>query len=364
MVEDAGTKELGQFIGQFHGVSLDEVLTEISYLRDFGDTVIAGGSLAYGLGNSLSDLDLLVTGPISGDSPPVPLQHFINSLRVEVWKVGSDFIEDAFERAENSLASDAPLLGQFGDVDYEDELKLLHRIAFGVHLDGVTLEPRVGRTYRAVASNLVIREYTERMRSSALLALLACRAGRAVAAVINARSAIEEALNGALAYRGFPFSGDKWLRDRLDNGASDLAETYEPFRRLPDNPARDAPGFVDSALCVCADLWGVDFSFDALAKEAAWHAKRALEVVEIDDDPLLISAHHGALWGLDEGEAEAWRRLRPDGALEPGTKWRLHECGPEASHLCLRLYEIGLLSLRWSKGVAIAELTPSSICEG
>jgi predicted nucleotidyltransferase len=350
-------EELQRVIGKFHGVALEQVLAEIDYLRDSGDSVIAGGSLAYGLGNPLSDLDLLVTGPAAEDSPPIPLQHFINSLRVDVWKLGSGFISDAFDRAEQALAGEAALLGAFGDVDHEDELKLLHRVAFGVLIDGGKLKPRKGRDYRAVASDLVVREYAERMRASALSAQLSLRAGRPIAAVVNARLAVEAALNAAVSYRGMPFSGDKWLCDRLDGQASDLAQIYEPFRQLPEGPGREASRFVDAALSACLEMWGFDLAIDMLAPTARWRTKLALQVVEIGADRLLLSTDLGALWSLDEEEVEAWGQLAPDGTVEPDTTWSLGECDTESSHLCLRIHEIGLLSLHWSKGVAIEELT-------
>ena len=71
-------------VGQYHGVSLEQVLGDIEYLRDAGDSVIAGGSLAYGLGNHLSDLDLIVTGTTTVESSRIPVEHFVGSLRVDV----------------------------------------------------------------------------------------------------------------------------------------------------------------------------------------------------------------------------------------------------------------------------------------
>jgi hypothetical protein len=348
-------EDLQTRVGRFHGVSLEQALGEIEYLRDAGDSVIAGGSLAYGFGNHLSDLDLLVAGPTTVESSPVPLEHFVGSLRVDVWKFAQELIEETFDRAEEALAGKAPLLGSFGDLHHEDELKLLHRIAFGVLVDGAGLKPVRERDYRTVASGLVVREYAERMRGSALLAQLALRAQRPIAAVVNARLAVEEALNAIVVHRGLPFSGDKWLGERLANQTTDLAGVYEPFRQLPEDPARDATRFVDEAVAVCTERWGLGLGIEALTPAASW-GNTDLRVMEVGADRLLLSARFGGLWSLEESEAETWRRLVSAGAGEPDATWGLAECDAEALTLCLRLHEHGLLRLHWTEGVAIEDL--------
>ncbi len=353
--EQGRREELQARVKRFHGVPLEKVLSEIEYLRDAGDSVIAGGSLAYGLGNHLSDLDLVVTGPTTIQSTGVPLEHFIGSLRVDVWKLAQSLVETTFDRAEVALAGSGAIHGAFGDVDHEDELKLMHRIAFGVVVDGKGLEPTQGRDYRTVASSLVVREYAERMRTSTLLAQLALRANRPVAAVTNARLAVEEALNATIASRGLPFTGDKWLRERLANHTTDLAAAYDPFRQLPEQPAEDAERFVETALLACAEMWGLDLGIDALAPAASW-LNTDLQVLAVGADPLLISARAGVLWSLDESEADTWRRLVSSGAGEPDALFGLEDCDPEALTLCVRLHEQGLLGLRWTKGVALEEL--------
>jgi len=356
MVSEAERREdLLARVERFHGVSFEQVLGEIEYLRDAGDSVIAGGSLAYGFGNHLSDLDLLVAGPTTVESSPVPLEHFVGSLRVDVWKFAQGLIEETFDRAEEALASESPLLGSFGDLHHEDELKLLHRIAFGVLLDGEGLEPAGERDYCSLASGLVVREYAERMRASALLAQLALRADRPIAAVVNARLAVEEALNAAVVRRGLPFSGDKWLRERLANQTADLASVYKPFRQLPENPARDAPRFVEEAVAVCTEKWALDLDIDALVPAARWR-NTDLQVMEVGTDRLLLSARFGALWSLNESEVETWHRLVSVGAVEPDATWDLGECDAEALILCLRLHEHGLLGLHWTNGVALGNL--------
>lgn len=361
-VEDERRESLLARVEQFHGVSLEQILGEIEYLRDAGDTVVAGGSLAYGLGNHLSDLDLVVGGPTTADSTGIPLQHFIGSLRVEVWKLAQGLIEKTVDRAEEALASKEPILGSFGNVDHEDELKLLHRIVFGIVIDGSGLEFTQGRDYRAVASGLVLREYAERMRTSALLAQLALQASRPIAAVVNARLAIEEALNAAIVKRGLPFTGDKWLRERLANQTPDLKPVYEPFRQLPEYPEQDAERFVDAALAACSDMWGLDLEAAVLLPAASWR-NSDLQALEVGADQLLVSAGSGVLWSLDDGEAESWRQLASTGSEESGAVWELGACDTETMDLCLRLHEQGVLGLHWVHGVSIEDLEPSRSVE-
>lgn len=350
-------RELALHIKRFHGVPLEQVLGEIEYLRDADDTVIAGGSLAYGLGNGLSDLDIVVSGPATVESSRVPLEHFIGSLRVDVWKLAQGLIEDSFGRAERALASEGELLGDFGDSDHEDGFKLLHRIAFGVVIDGDGLAfEREGLDCQTVASGLVMREHAERMRASALVAQLALRASRPIAAVVNARLAVENALNAALAQRGFPFSGDKWLGERLDAEVPEFADLYEPFRRLPADPARDGARFVKAALRVCAEMWELELELDALAALARWRNPEEVRLAEIGADRFLLAPRSGVIWELDESEANAWRGLTAaeDSGQDEG--WGLSNCDPEGLTLCVCLYEQGLLSLNWIEGVPIGVL--------
>jgi hypothetical protein len=358
MVTSSGRRrELALRIERFHGVTLEQVLGEIEYLRDAGDTVIAGGSLACGLGNGLSDLDIVVSGPATAGSSWVPLQHFVGSLRVDVWKLAQGLIEGSFGRAEKALSSEGELLGDFGDIDHEEELKLLHRIAFGVVVDGCGLELEGGgRDCRGVASDLVVREYAERMRTSALVAQLALRASQPIAAVVNARLAVENALNTTITRSGLPFTGDKWLGERLDAEMPELAHLYEPFHRLPADPVHDGAGFVDAALRVCADTCKLDLEFGALAARARWRTTEELQLAGVGADQLLLAPHSGVIWELDECEAEVWRRLIAADGGKQGEGWGLAACDREELTLCMRMYACGLLSLGWTEGVPIGAL--------
>lgn len=352
MIDEVGhLKSLRQRLERFHGVSLERVLGEVEYLRDHRDCVIAGGSLAYGLGNQLSDLDLVITGPETVESSRVPLEHFVGSLRVDVWKLARRLVDDSFDRACEALASRGPLLGSFGDVDHEDELKLLHRVAFGLVIDGDGVEPKRDLDRAAVASRLVAREYAERMRTAALVAQLARRTGRSLAAVSSARLAVECALNAVVAHRGLPFSGDKWLCERLAGPAADLAPVYDPFRQLPSAPERDHATFVEAARDTCEEIWDVELGAEGLMAMARWR-NGDLRLVEASGEWFLLSAEAAGVWELEKTEVEAWRRLT---AADEGPGLNVDAGDAEAQLLCLRLHEQGLLELEWVEGVEIDE---------
>jgi hypothetical protein len=188
------------------------------------------------------------------------------------------------------------------------------------------------------------------------VAQLALRASRPIAAVVNARLAVENSLNAALAQRGFQFSGDKWLGERLDAEMPKLASLYEPFRQLPVDPGRGCARFVKAAVSMCAEMWELELELDALAPLARWHSTEEVCLAEVGSDRFLLAPHSGAIWEFAENEVDAWRRLpRPDGE-EQDDDWALSDCHPEGLALCVCLYEQGLLSLNWIEGVPIGVL--------
>ena len=132
--------QLAARLQNYHSVTIEQVLKMVDYVRDEGDSVIAGGSLAVGLGNQLSDLDVVVAGGDTTMSSRVPLEHFVGSLRIDVWKMSQALIDSVFERAGRSLRQQGRLDELFANLDDEVNLKLLHRIAFGITLDGPGLQ--------------------------------------------------------------------------------------------------------------------------------------------------------------------------------------------------------------------------------
>ncbi|MEZ5077276.1 MAG: hypothetical protein R2725_07535 [Solirubrobacterales bacterium] len=343
-------QELDRRIQEFHGVDLERVIEVISYLRDEGDSALVGGSLAYGLGNATSDLDIVVAGPQTIDSSSrMPLEHFIETLRVDVWRMMQSEIDELFVRAEAALASEAPFAGAFGDVVEQADLKLLHRLAYGFVIDGEPLRPNGVRDYNEIARDILVREYAERLRESALISRLASAAGHSLAAAMNARYALEQALMATSAARGVPFSDNKWLRVHLDQDVPDLKPIYQPFAELPEGEV-ELREFALAALAACGELVDLDLSLEALQAGAVWD-RSDLELLPLGVLTILLSKRHGAVWELDPPEVEAWE------AMAKEDRWGLAECDEAQNTLCFELFGVGATSLRWSRGLPIAEVT-------
>jgi hypothetical protein len=347
--ESARREEMERRIREYHGVSMAEVLELIDYLRSEGDAVLVGGSLALGLGNRESDLDIVLVG--GSESSRVPVEHWTGSLRVDVWRRTQSDIDVLFERAERALAAPGPLAGAFGHVEEEADFKLLHRVAFGVVVDGPRPVPSGTRDHAQVARDLVAREYAERMREAGFLAGVALELGRPLAATTSARLAVEAALHTTLVLRGYPFTGEKWLQERLANDAPELQRTFAAFAVLPD-PDEDARPFVGSAVEACRELTGLDLSVAALAPAAVWENARAdLRMMKVGARHLLVSKRHGALWQPEGEELEAWEALERRGAT-----WGFADCDETQNALAFQLFAAGLVGLGWTHGVPSGEL--------
>ncbi len=346
--DSARRQALDQRLRTYHGVDLADALEFIDYLRDETDTVLVGGSLAYGLGNGLSDLDIVIAGPdMAESSSRMPLEHWVGSLRVDVWKLAKREIEELFARAEECLADDAPFDGAFGTVLEQADLKLLHRFAHGIVLDGPALRP-AGRPYRELAREIVVREFAERMRNAAFAAQVALATAHPLAAVTSARFAVEDALQAAVAARGVPFSDSKWLQTRLMNDLPELLAVYEPFRRLPET-ADGAPEFVTAAIETCERLTGFDLAVEALSAAAQWE-NSDLRLMEVGPERLLLSTKHATLWELN-GDAQTWGELGEEDA------WPCEACDEDQTRLCFELHRRGLVALRWTRGIPVDDLT-------
>jgi hypothetical protein len=334
----------------YHSVTIEQVLDTVAYLRDDGDSVIAGGSLAVGLGNRLSDLDVVIAGGNTSISSRVPLEHFVESLRIDVWKMSQALIDSVFDRAAQGLRQSGRLDELFANLDDEVNLKLLHRIAFGIALDGPGLP--ASTSHAEIARDVVVREYAERMREHAYLAQLSSRQRRPLAAVVNARDAVEEGLHAAITARGVPFTGHKWLQERLASDAQDLRALYAPFATLPAADTSEA--FVASAIALCESLSGVTLNAEGLAPCCGW-SNTDLTLAEAGDFPLLLSRKIGGLWQLDEDEAAAWRAMPATDAGEQRA-WSCVDLTDAQAALCFTLYECGVLKLTWSDGLTLEEL--------
>jgi len=335
-------------IASYHGVSFPEVLAAVDYLRDPGDSVIAGGSLTLGLGNRLSDLDIVISGPASAESSRVPLQHWLKSLRVDVWKLRADAMDELVGRAEAVLGGEGPVAGAFGDMFEEADLKLLHRVAFGLPIEGPGIQPAASRSYRAIAGDLLVREYAERMREAAFVAQLALAAADPLGAALSARLAALSSLHATIYAHGLPFTGDKWLGERVTTDAPELAERHALYSVLPE-PDADVAAFVRSAVRASEHLSGLELSLAALAAQGRFDAGD-LELYPAGTARFLVSVDRDGLWEVTDAEAAAWngRSGRGGWACDPGRAAGLK--------LSYDLYAAGIASLRWERGLPVAEL--------
>jgi hypothetical protein len=228
-----------------------------------------------------------------------------------------------------------------------------------LRLDGPELLPARGtdgRDHREVARDLVVREYAERMRESALVAQLAAPAGRCLAAAVNAREAVEEALHVVLAGRGVPFTGDKWLHERLRSHAPDLRAAYRPFAALPAD--EDCGRYTAAAVALCQELTGLGLGLAALEADLRWTVS-GLELHRTAGTELLVAPAVGGLWELAPAEAAVWRALVD--VAEPADggahAWPGQGRAPAETDLLLSLYERGLARLAWDRGVPVEALT-------
>lgn len=342
--------------GYHDGKGLAEMLELLDYLREPGDTVIAGGSLSIDLGNRLSDLDVVLVGDATRTSA-VPLQHWLERFRIDVWTRSTANVDELFTEAEEALASPTPLLRVFGNTEQEQQLKLLHRITFGVLVDGEPVQPTTpsGRAAQEIAVDLLTREYAERLRESAAIARLAAESGRQLTASFSARQALEEALHAALHAGGVAFSGDKWLQEQL-RPFPELRALHDRFLDVPRPSAGAAAiqGYVDDALQSAESLLGLPLATADLTAALHWKAP-ALALLPLAGEHVLVDAPTGTSWLLDDAEAAAWRSLdeaRTDDGLVP------HPAGdPVGAALAVRLHEQGVFTPTWQQGVPLAALT-------
>ena len=328
----------------YHGQDLTAVLDVLDYLIDVdGDeaTVIAGGSLSIEQGNRESDLDVVIVAE-GVPSSAVPVEHWVGSLRIDAWTRTPADVEALFVRAEAALAADSPIRGAFGDVVQEQELKLLHRIAFGVVVRGSTVRPEASPDVSSTALRLLSREYTERARESVTVAALALAAGRDLLAATVARVGVEEALHAQLHGRGVPFSGDKWLSEQLRE-QPDLAAVHAQVAVLPSR-GEPLTAYTEAALESAHRLLGVPP--EAVLAGLCW-TFAGLRVLPLAGGHLLVCVAHGAAWHLEEAEAAVWQALC-GGAERGGFP---HPADAAGAALCVRWYEAGLLAPDWDRGL-------------
>jgi len=193
-----------------------------------------------------------------------------------------------------------------------------------------------------------VREYAERMRESAFVAQAALLAQDPIGAAFNARLAVQSALHATLCAHGLPFTGDKWLRERLEIDAPMLVGSHEAFAVLPATPERVGE-FVRAAVDACEGFAGLDLSLAALAPQLRFDAGD-LKLFPAAAERYLVSVQRDALWELDEVEAQTWN------GLSAPPLWACDAHDAAALKLSFELYALGAAKLRWQRGLRVAEL--------
>lgn len=157
-----------------------------------------------------------------------------------------------------------------------------------------------------------------------------------------------------VAARGLPWTGDKWLHERLLRDAPDLQMLHEKFAVLPDTE-NDWHGFVQRAVELCSKLSGLDLAVTTLSRSAAWDLS-GLRIAEVRGENFLGSKEHGGLWELNDSDIGAWRALEAAQSADGHSEWLCAALDSTMMTFCYRLYERGLATLRWITGVPLGDL--------
>jgi hypothetical protein len=202
-------------------VRISTWLSETGLLRT-GDVAILAGSLAAGLGNRASDIDVyVIRAEMAGDLEGQ--QFFVDGWRVDCHELTSSRLANAVDTLTAQLA---------GGLEVADELvTLVYRVTHGLPLTTVDVSDELRRRGHLAVREAVVA--TGRRRISQLWWSLA------VAVTLDdfdtyqtaAAELIEAALYGALAHAGSRYPNPKWNWEKAAQ-LSDPERVREPVRRL------------------------------------------------------------------------------------------------------------------------------------
>lgn len=316
---------LTRLLQRYHGVTIEDVLQLVEYLREPDDAVMLTGSLAVGLGNQKSDLDLMLLGSTTAFSAAVPLTHFVSSLRVDVWKLDERVIDRLAASAEAAL--DTPPVRRL--VSFQDA-QLLQRYACGVVIDG---QPSLEQSALfPVVTRLAKKYFTEMVVRDAGYALLARERGLDLAAAVTARRALESAAEVRLAGLGHPFFGPKWIHHRLrvlDPDGWDAIEQHLVLPEVDDAFGLEraalasielATSFADTDLTVALDATRFYNPGSELKSPGSKHLlidQGESTVIELSDEEAAVWSAH---LGTDKGTVSG-----PVAGLDPADRALLHD---------------------------------------
>jgi hypothetical protein len=286
-------------------LELPDVLELISYLRGEQDFAVVAGSVAVGLGNQASDLDVIVAGSGQESSAALPLTHFLGKVRVDVWRLDRAQLEELAERGRAALAEHAPVQAKLT----ESDIRILQRLAFGLVIDGRPGELLSSPEARAVVCELCERHFADAACRAAVISHLCGQDLDMVGSAWSARRALDAAGEARLARDGRPLIGAKWLYHRLRDHDPDWWAGIAAYTVLP---ASFAEQFAQSYVCLCLDMAGaslcLDLGYEALASRFEWRA-REFRYQKLGDKHLLLDLKQYRVIEVLPEEARWWEQL-------------------------------------------------------
>ncbi|NSC25222.1 hypothetical protein FM076_30360 [Streptomyces albus subsp. chlorinus] len=310
---------------------------ELAERISFADeAIILGGSLAFGLGNRKSDIDILLLDSTSGGRPPGPFQFFESGDRVEITRVRTGELASLADDIASSLGRSAPLTLPY------TKIRELSRAAFGCHVAGPALDGAVDARLRRTCQEAMLTSSTASAGRHALVALLAAEQDDLATACWNARGATDAALQWMLLKAGHPYAGSKWLYEqaRSKPGLAGAWEVVRPCLRIP----RDRAGQREH-LARCLDVFERTFSTEpvlgVLGADAGWQ-RGALELCRLAGRHVVVDPESSTVTEIDAGTVPGLRRLF---GLAPGEALPVSSSDPSERAAIWPLYASGLVRL-------------------
>jgi predicted nucleotidyltransferase len=329
-VRDRAVERFRARLRMTHAIEVDGIVDAVSYLVEPDDTVIFGGSLAFGFGNRSSDLDIIV---VSGgkDDDAIPVQRFIDGLRVEVWRIAAARLREVINRADAATRAHDPIEDAFEDV------RLLTRVGYGPVWAGRTPSELFGCDVPRICSDFMVARLTQACAVRLGYADLAMRQPDVLHAAHQSRAALEMAVQAVLTRRTQTFPGRKFLYQQAQRDDEDLFRTLTSCAVIPaqrgecTDYVRDLRLRIDVLLAELGDVLanGSVVTLDV----------RPLETVPLGGSLLVCDVEHSAVLELSSpAEVAAMHDLSR-------TTADLRTSSDDVAALALRLVRAGLARL-------------------
>lgn len=321
-------EDLARHLGKLGKPDLIDIIGSAQRVAQPNESIMIVGSLALGLGNRSSDIDLLIINPGEPDRPNGPFQFFVDDERIEIIRVAQTPLRATVDDLARRLDAGQPIgLGQ-------ERERLLSRVAHGAQVAGAPVDAEFEAHLATVWQRAILRRTRESVRKHALVAALAVDQGDDLVASWNGRGAVEAVLQLGALRAGLPYAGAKWLYEQL-RGRPELAAATE-LLRLPRTPA-ERHAHTAACLAEAATALGTGTGLAELGADARWDGG-GLHSRRLFDRSVLVNTEHNTVHELTAEQASAWQELagRPVGT----------ESRP-ARALAWRLYLDGAVDLRW-----------------